>query len=426
MSVSICLITAFDDESSPQDVSDSCVLNMIGNLIIFSPNHLIPLINVKRKVSDPNLQNTIIIATYKNNCDAYNLYYDKLNQIIDSDTKKIFYNILKLNRLAYIRDIAMKNPFHASHFLWVDSNAKLECNVILNYSICVNKITHFGTRDLQGNLFIDDTVFCIPQDMAWAYYHWNKLEHQNYIHNGQLLSYNIYFQILSQKLQHLVNFVPLKPNEFLFHEEEYYTDDIKKMSNKNMVVVVNHYENDTSWVQRLNHSYVIYNKNPKDNSLYNINIDNVGFDTIVYLKYIISNYENLPDYCCFLQDDCFFHCMDVIEIINNFQFDKEFVPLSASYYLNPNDTAFTEDYAKAVGIVINRPIKMIASCQCIVSKNKILKRSKAFYELLVSTIDKTVKCKENYAIENLWPHILSFNEELVPQAWNCKGYGGNP
>ena len=67
---------------------------------------------------------------------------------------------------------------------------------------------------------------------------------------------------------------------------------------------------------------------------------------------------------------------------------------------------------------------MITSCQCIVSKERVLKREKSFYELLVSTIDKQVKSSENYAIENLWPTILSFNEDLIP-CINCKGHGDN-
>jgi hypothetical protein len=114
--------------------------------------------------------------------------------------------------------------------------------------------------------------------------------------------------------------------------------------------------------------------------------------------------------------------MDAIQIVNNFKFDKDFVPMSTSYYLGQHDWKMTEDYAERIGLQFERPLKMITSCQCIVSKERVLKREKSFYELLVSTIDMHVKSSENYAIENLWPTILSFNEDLVP-CLNCKGHG---
>lgn len=426
MSRSISLVTSFHLESTPKEVEQSNVLDLVGNLIVFAPAHLEILIKNKRKLTDPNLSHTLVVTFSQNDLDAFHLFYRHLNEFFLNNTKDVCYHMMKINRLAHIRDVAMKNPFKSSHFLWIDYDKKLSCNIVFNYSICGDYVTHFYSKDSMGKKTIDDTVFCVPQDMAWAYYHWHKLENQKVIVNNKFLPYNVYFEILERKLQSLISLLEIDPNEFLFVEGELVVDDKTYESQKSMVVVINHYEKDTSWVNRLKHKFLVYNKNPHDHDKYELNLPNVGFDTIVYLRYIIDNYDNLPDFMCFLQDDCFFHCMDVIQIVNNFKFDREFVPLSASYYVNRFDVPFAEEYAKSINFDINRPLKMIASCQCIVSKNKVLQRKKEFYESVVATIDKTVKCKENYAIENLWPNILSFNEELEIHPWNCKGYGGNP
>jgi len=175
---------------------------------------------------------------------------------------------------------------------------------------------------------------------------------------------------------------------------------LAKHSKERIAVVVNHYQHDTSWINRLHYNVSVYNKNPNEFDLYELNIPNVGFDSIVYFTYIIDNYDNLPEYVAFLQDDPFFHCMDVIQIINNFEFDRDFVPMGTSYYLGGHDWKMSEDYAEKVGLAFQRPLKMITSCQSIIKRDLILKRPKEFYQLLVSTIDKTVKCSDNYAIEN--------------------------
>jgi hypothetical protein len=193
---------------------------------------------------------------------------------------------------------------------------------------------------------------------------------------------------------------------------------------KKLVVIINHFEKDTSWAKNLKHPYIIYNKNPEDTHLFEVNMPNLGFDTIAYMTYIVDNYDSLPDYVCFLQDDPFYHCGNSVEIINEFDFLKPFYPMSHTYFLANWDWDKTYDYAERVGLIYTKPLKMIASCQCIVSRELILKTPKEMYKKLISTINHTVKCQENYCIENLWPTILNFNEELEPSCDYCIGYGG--
>jgi hypothetical protein len=193
---------------------------------------------------------------------------------------------------------------------------------------------------------------------------------------------------------------------------------------KNLVAIINHFQQDLSWVSELKHPYIIYNKNVHEAHLFEHNLPNLGFDTIVYLKFIVDNYNTLPDYMAFLQDDPKYHCTDVVERVNNFDFNKPFLPLSGVYVLASHDRAVTIPYAERIEIKYKEPLKMIASCQCIVSKDLVLKTTKEMYLKIISTIDKQVKSQENYCIENLWPTILNYNEEIEVGCQHCGGYAG--
>jgi hypothetical protein len=340
-----------------------------------------------------------------------------------ANVEDIYYELLKLNRFAFLRDYFSKNFFKASHALWVDWDSKflvdMEGKAIKNLEPC-NESQVFFTDE---NGSIHSELFIVPQEMAWNFYYLNKLEHRETIYSGNFKTQEEYFAILLGKYSNQISLCYDFPNvsDKLCLEKEPVLPESKYPKDK-LTVVVNHYQHDTSWINRLHFNVAAYNKNPNEHHLYELNLPNVGFDSIVYFTYIIDNYDNLPEYVAFLQDDPFFHCMDVIQIINNFEFDKDFVPMGTSYYLGGHDWKMSEDYADKVELPYQRPLKMITSCQSIIKRDLILKRSKEFYQLLVSTIDKTVKCSDNYAIENLWPTIFSFNEELVP-CLNCKGHG---
>lgn len=187
-----------------------------------------------------------------------------------------------------------------------------------------------------------------------------------------------------------------------------------------LVVVICHYNRSLDWVSSLRYPYVIYNKNPKNNDKFEYNLPNVGFDTIVYLKHIIDNYNNLSDYICFSQDYPFDHCPSFIDKVNNFDFQSEFYPLGCTYIRDGRELELTIDYATKNEIFYNQPIKFISSAQCIVSKNLILKNDLEYYLKIMNTLSKNeVITHTNYCVEYLWPTILNFNEELKLSLHNC-------
>ena len=188
----------------------------------------------------------------------------------------------------------------------------------------------------------------------------------------------------------------------------------------NLVVVVCHFKENLDWLKKLKHPYIVYNKNEKNSDKFEINLLNVGFDTIVYLKYIIDNYKNLPDYVCFSQDDPFYHCSSFVDKVNNFDFKKEFYPLGCAYIRDGVELKNTINYAKINNLKYKEPIKFISSAQCIVSKKLILKNDLDYYIKVSNTLSKTqIITQTNYFVEYLWPTILNFNEELNLSLTNC-------
>ena len=186
-----------------------------------------------------------------------------------------------------------------------------------------------------------------------------------------------------------------------------------------MVVVICHFKENLDWVKNLKHRYIIYNKNSEEQHLYDINLPNVGFDTIVYLKYIIDNYDNLPDFVCFSQDNPFFHCENFLDKVNEFDFTKKFLPLGKTYIRDTIELDRAIEYANNNQITYELPIKFINSAQCIVSKELILMRTKNSYQKIKDSIPLEVISNINYLIEYLWPTILGFNNELILSLNNC-------
>lgn len=187
------------------------------------------------------------------------------------------------------------------------------------------------------------------------------------------------------------------------------------MKNIDLKVVIGHYQEDLNWVNDLKYPYVIYNKNPENNGKYDFDLPNYGWDTIVYLTYIIDNYDNLPDYVCFSQDNPFDHYKDFVNKINNFDGLTQFLPLGKTYIRDNEDIVkFTKKYADTVGITYDTDIKFISGAQCIVSKELILKNNKEFYKVIKESIPKQkISWNINYYIEYLWPTIFNFNTELT-------------
>jgi hypothetical protein len=176
------------------------------------------------------------------------------------------------------------------------------------------------------------------------------------------------------------------------------------------MVVVAKYKEDVSWVKQLNYEYKIYDKS--------LDIPNVGREAETYLRFIIENYDGLPDYTVFLQGNPFDHSK-----IANVDFINKSIESAGDsvIFLNtlyPEDhNAFTrtrESFIALFHCPIPPTFLFSPGAQFIVPRKNILCRPKEFYEtiskVMVENNEKTYTHKNclvcPWTIERMWMYIF--------------------
>jgi hypothetical protein len=91
---------------------------------------------------------------------------------------------------------------------------------------------------------------------------------------------------------------------------------------ENKKVIIARYNEPVDWVSEIKCDYLIYNKgseieNKKIPRERIINVPNEGREAETFLRYIISNYNSLPDNIIFLQGNPFDHFPQTLEVINS-------------------------------------------------------------------------------------------------------------
>jgi len=93
------------------------------------------------------------------------------------------------------------------------------------------------------------------------------------------------------------------------NEKKEENNSFEILNSSNHFFCISHFNGDISWVKNIRkENYIIYNKsgNNIDHITDNyISIDNVGYNIYSYLKFIIDNYENLPNITVFCKDNIF-------------------------------------------------------------------------------------------------------------------------
>lgn len=157
-------------------------------------------------------------------------------------------------------------------------------------------------------------------------------------------------------------------------------------------VIVARYNEDLSWVKDINHEVIVFNKNSNDASNFEFNLPNFGREGHTFINYIVDNYDDLPDFLVFLQGNPFDHCPNVIDIINNFDYNSKFLPLgnTYTYYENPTYDSIDEQmkkFAKEMGFDLIFPVTMVPGAQYLINKDVILRNPKELYERIRSSLD---------------------------------------
>lgn len=158
-------------------------------------------------------------------------------------------------------------------------------------------------------------------------------------------------------------------------------------------IVISKYNENIDWSNNLKSKVIIYDKSNSDNN--HIRLPNIGREAHTYLYHIIKNYDNLPEYLCFLQGNPFDHLnIENISQIENENFIKSnFIPLNKIYSceLNgkPDHPNLNLDFIFD-DLFIEKPliVDFIVGAQFIVKRENILNRSLSFYEKLYKYFEK--------------------------------------
>jgi hypothetical protein len=185
-------------------------------------------------------------------------------------------------------------------------------------------------------------------------------------------------------------------------------------------IVVARYNEVIDWTKQFQ-NVIIYNKGEKLNNGYNeVFLNNVGREGHTYYKYICDNYDNLSDYTIFLQGRPFDHSPNIIsnlnKYINNENLSIDFEFLSEQIHNSSLDLEcrrywqcknIHKNWQRVFGVSNgNQKCVFGAGAQFIVSKNKILKNKKEFYENIVKMLEYAIDPLEGYDIERFHKYIF--------------------
>jgi len=188
-----------------------------------------------------------------------------------------------------------------------------------------------------------------------------------------------------------------------------------------MIIVVARYNENIEWTKNFK-NVIIYNKGNKLEGEYNeYFLNNVGREGHTYYKYICDNYNNLEEYTVFLQGNPFDHSPNLIsnlnKYINNPQLTIDFEYLSEriihsnldlEYQRNWQCKNIRRSFETVFGIKYNNYECIFgAGAQFIVSKSKILKKPKEFYENIVKLLEYDIDPVEGHDIERFHKYIFN-------------------
>jgi hypothetical protein len=208
-------------------------------------------------------------------------------------------------------------------------------------------------------------------------------------------------------------------------------------------IVVARYNENVKWTKKFP-NVTIYNKGAKLHSGFNeVFLNNVGREGHTYFKHICDHYENLADYTVFLQGRPFDHSPNIVSNLTKFlnsedlKIDFEF--LSESIHVSSLDVESSKywqcknikkTWERVFGENIgNRDCIFGAGAQFIVSKERILRNKKDFYQNIVDILGYTVDPLEGYDVERFYKYIFdeqrnSLNTEVCLLRHSAQEVGG--
>ena len=203
-------------------------------------------------------------------------------------------------------------------------------------------------------------------------------------------------------------------------------------------VVVAKYKENVSWVKHFDpENVVIYDKSFKPNTVavrkftlppYSVNyIPNVGREGETFLRYIVDNYDRLPDYVVFCQGNPFEHIATGAQngpilkyLISNHiaTRPKDTINLFCTSHVEPVDKYSglrMKEYFKLIFDLDVSEYKFAAGAQYIVPKERILDRPKELYQTLHRMI-----CNSASIASSDFAHCCAPFDTNILSAWTLE------
>lgn len=175
--------------------------------------------------------------------------------------------------------------------------------------------------------------------------------------------------------------------------------------NENVEVVVAHYEENLDWIPE-DWNVKVYSKG---NNKVGTVLPNVGREAHTYLYHIVTNWDVLADYTFFIQGRPFDHSPDIKHHVDNFK------PISYREFSKFVPTGLGDGKPHHPGLKIDETCERFfgykkkeypfaSGAQFVVSKERIMKRPKSFYEELLDYSEHGVEAA--WVLERLWREVF--------------------
>jgi hypothetical protein len=196
----------------------------------------------------------------------------------------------------------------------------------------------------------------------------------------------------------------------------------------NLSIVSSHYGEDLSWLGNSEWPVIVYSKNPQ--SQHFKGQKNVGRESTAYLKYIIDNYHNLPDYIAFIHghEKAWHQEKDnLLDLIRTAKIDQyDFISLNFHYIDRERNEhehgklhIIKDRWEKNFKPFLNRECPTTIGYDCcaqfIVSKRRVLNNSLKAYEHWYNLIMDEDDNITEFVFELLW-HVIFGESEYEDEA----------
>ena len=209
---------------------------------------------------------------------------------------------------------------------------------------------------------------------------------------------------------------------------------------------ISYFDGDCSWVKTLSDPYIVYNKSGSGLEHYDnvVDIPNVGYNISSYLRFIIENYDALPDVTVFCKNNVFPRHVSR-EIFDKISREYVFSPIhdasswenmvfpvsgvcNSGYFLEINNSWYCSNYDRKFFSSYNdfysfifgtRVFPMYISfspgANFVVPREHLLLRTKCFYENLLVFVDHSQFSCESHFVERSLLAIWSSTQATAVQ-----------